>query len=310
MSISPSSASLSPKTLLVIAGPTAVGKTAISINLALQLHTSIISADSRQCYREMSIGTAKPSPSELAHVKHYFINDHSITEDLSAADYESIALTHLQEIFTTNNVAIACGGTGLYIKALCEGLDPMPPVNPAIEESTLKEYKSHGILWLQESLRTEDPDFFIRAELANPARLLRALTFKRSTGRSILEFRKGHRKIRPFRIIKTALDLPREELYNRINLRVDQMMSQGLLHELKNLYPHRHLKNLQTVGYAELFNYLDGNSSLEEAVEKIKQHTRNYAKRQLTWFRKDTEFTWFNAHNPHILEEIQALLPK
>jgi len=291
----------------VIAGPTAVGKTAIAIELAKQLGTAIISADSRQCYREMSIGTAKPSPAELQEVKHYFIDAFPVTQDLDAADYETLALTYLAEIFREHSTAVVCGGTGLYIKALCTGLDNMPDVDETIAKNLTGAYETYGLAWLQQAVMQEDPEFYAKGEIKNPARLLRALIFKRSTGLSILGFRSGTPKNRPFRIIKAGLELPRELLYDRINHRVDIMMQQGLLDEVKQLYPMKELKNLQTVGYSEIFDHLDGKYSLEEAVEKIKQSTRHYAKRQMTWFRKDKDIHWFMASDPEVVDKILAL---
>ena len=288
----------------VICGPTAVGKTAIAIALAKHLRTSIVSADSRQCYTEMSIGTAKPSPEELAEVKHYFINEFPVTESLSAADYEKLALGYLDEIFKTSGTAVVCGGTGLYLKALCEGLDEMPEADEEMSAEIIEQYKLGGMEWLREAVENEDPAFYESSESENPARLIRALIFKRSTGESILEYRTGEKKPRHFQIVKIGIELPREILYERINKRVDIMMEQGLLDEAKGLYPHKHLKNLQTVGYVELFDYLDGKYSLQEAIAKIKQHTRNYAKRQLTWFRKDQEVKWLNAGDKDIISKI------
>jgi tRNA dimethylallyltransferase len=281
------------KQLIVIAGPTAVGKTTVAIQVAKHFNTSIISADSRQCYREMSIGTAKPTVAELAAVPHYFINSHSVTDELNAGDYEQLALGYCAEIFEENNVAVVCGGTGLYIKALCEGIDDMPKTDRDIERELQKGFDEHGIAWLQNLVQQEDPEFYNIAEQQNPARLIRALAFKRTTGKSIAHFRSGIIKQRPFNIIKIALDLPRTILYERINLRVDQMMQEGLWEEAVNLYPQRALKNLQTVGYTEIFECLDGNISKEKSIELIKQHSRNYAKRQLTWFRKDDQYQWF-----------------
>lgn len=295
------------KTVYIIAGPTAVGKTGLAIQLAKSLDTSIISADSRQCYKEMSIGTAKPAASELAEVKHYFIDEFPVTEPLTAADYETLALRYLAEIFQAHDTAVICGGTGLYIKAFTEGLDNMPEVNPEIAAEVNEDYSIQGLGWLQKAVRDEDPEFYAQGEVKNPARLIRALIFKRSTGDSIIHFRTGEKKQRPFNIIKIGLELPREELYDRINKRVDIMMEEGLLEEVKKLYPLRHLKNLQTVGYAELFEHLEGKITLEEAVNKIKQNTRNYAKRQLTWFKKDKEFHWFSAGQPQLAEKILAL---
>ncbi|RYZ56451.1 MAG: tRNA (adenosine(37)-N6)-dimethylallyltransferase MiaA, partial [Sphingobacteriales bacterium] len=215
------------KTLLVIAGPTAVGKTAVAISLAKKLGTSIISADSRQCYRELTIGTAKPGQEELKAVHHYFIDAFPASEAVTAADFERLALGYLEEIFSKSDIAIACGGTGLYLKALTEGLDDMPPVDPAIVSELDAQFGEAGLLWLQEQVRTEDPLFFEQAETGNPARLLRALAFVRSTGKSITTYRTGTRKDRDFRIIKIALELPRDLLYKRINRRVDDMMKAG-----------------------------------------------------------------------------------
>lgn len=279
--------------LIVIAGPTAVGKTAVALQVAQHFGTEIISADSRQCYREMTIGTAKPTAEELHTVPHHFIDSHSITEELNAADYEKLALGYCATIFKQKNIAVVCGGTGLYIKALCEGIDEMPATDRDIEKALQAEADSKGIDWLQELLQQEDPEFYAVAEQQNPARLIRALAFKRTTGQSIVHYRSGKVKERPFRVIKIALDLPREVLYERINLRVEQMIANGLLDEVKALYPQRQLKNLQTVGYSELFDWIDGTITLEKGVELVQQHSRNYAKRQLTWFRKDKENKWF-----------------
>ncbi len=285
----------SPKTVYVIAGPTAVGKTAIAIALAKHLQTEIVSADSRQCYKEMTIGTAKPTPAELHEVKHYFIDEFPITTHVTAADYERLALGYLSKIFEKHDAAVVCGGTGLYIKALCEGLDEMPEIDEQTVQEVMEAYKMVGLSWLQKQVQAEDPAFFEKGEIKNPARLIRALTFVRSTGQSITTFRKGHKKTRPFAVKKIGLELPRDILYSRIDQRVDKMMEQGLLNEAEALYPQRHLKNLQTVGYTEIFDYMDGQYTLPEAIDKIKQHTRNYAKRQMTWFKKDKEVIWHDA---------------
>ena len=294
-------------TVYIIAGPTAVGKTSIAITLAKRLGTEIISADSRQCYKEMSIGTAKPTPDELAQVHHYFIDSHSITEHLTTADFEQLALQYLERLFKKTNTAVVCGGTGLYIKALCEGIDEMPDVDKSIKQQVQEAYEEKGIDWLQQAIEKEDPDYYKTGETQNPVRILRALTFIRSTGKSITSYQTGQKKERPFKMVKVALELPREVLYERINKRVDLMMEQGLLEEAKSLYPQKHLKNLQTVGYQELFEYMDGNCTLKEAIEKIKQHSRNYAKRQLTWFRKDKEFRWLKVDDEDIIDTILKL---
>lgn len=295
------------KTLIVVAGPTAVGKTATAIRLAQRYGAEIVSADSRQCYREMSIGTAKPTPQELDQVKHYFINSHSVEEELSAADYESLALGYCSAAFSRSGVAIACGGTGLYIKALCDGLDPMPPVDADIEAAIQEGWEKHGIDWLRESVRLEDPMFYEQGETQNPMRLMRALSFKRSVGSSILDYRTGSKKDRDFKVIKIGLELPRPFLYQRIDERVLQMMQMGLVEEVRSLNEYRGNKNLQTVGYRELFDYLDGAIPYDKAVLSIQQHTRNYAKRQMTWFKRDSAFAWFA---PDQLAPIQEYIDK
>ena len=294
-------------TVYIIAGPTAVGKTAVAISLARKLGTDIVSADSRQCYRDMSIGTAKPSADELQQVKHYFINEFPVTTALTAADYETLALQYLDKIFATHSTAVVCGGTGLYIKALCEGLDDMPATDPAIDKEVQEQYAAHGIGWLQQAVMEEDIDFYHQGEVQNPARMMRALAFVRTTGRSIVHYRTQTKKQRPFNIIKVGLELPREKLYDRINKRVDIMMAAGLLAEVTALLPYKESKNLQTVGYAELFEYLDGKCTLQEATDKIKQHSRNYAKRQMTWFKKDTDMHWLSADDERLVEKILAL---
>jgi len=292
------------KKAIIILGPTAVGKTAIAIAVAEALHTEIVSADSRQCYQGMPIGTAQPSAEERAMVEHHFIAEYPVTTHLTAADYETIALDHLANIFYAHNTAVVCGGTGLYINALCNGLDEMPEVDRDVEAAINEQYRAEGLAWLQAAVSREDPEFYAAGEQQNPARLLRALIFKRSTGESITAYRSGNKKQRDFTIIKIGLELPRDLLYACINQRVEQMMNNGLLEEVKALLPYRHLKNLQTVGYSELFEHLDGKMSLQQAVDKIKQHTRNYAKRQMTWFRKDAEIKWFNAGERNVAAKI------
>lgn len=292
------------KTLIVLAGPTAVGKTALALSLAKHFGTDIISADSRQCYQGMAIGTAQPTAEERAQVRHHFIDCFPVQQFITAADFESYALKALEEIFFRNDYAIVCGGTGLYIKALCEGLDEMPAVLPEINEQVLRQFETEGIEWLQQELIRLDPDFAQQGEMQNPVRMMRALAFRLSTGKSITEFRSGTTKTRSFRIIKLALDMPRALLYQRINERVDVMMQLGLLEEAKALFPLRKHKNLQTVGYTELFEYLDGNWPLDFAIEKIKQHSRNYAKRQMTWFKKDEQFKFFDTQEKDLLERV------
>lgn len=277
------------------------------MDVAARVGTAIISADSRQCYKSMDIGTAKPSIAERTAIDHYFVDEFPFTQNITAAGYEALALGYLDKIFTTHNTAVVCGGTGLYIKALCEGLDAMPAIDTKIDEQVNEQYKEKGIAWLQHAVKENDPLFYTQGEIQNPMRLIRALVFKLSTGESITTYRTGIKKARPFKIIKVGLELPREELNLRINKRVDVMMNEGLLDEVKQLHPYKDLKNLQTVGYSELFDYLEGNYSLEEAVLKIKQNTRHYAKRQMTWFKKEKDVIWFNANEHNLAEQILLL---
>ena len=285
---------MSNKTCIIILGPTAVGKTSLAIDLARQINTEIISADSRQCYREMNIGVAKPSPEQLSSVKHYFINSHSITDNVNAAQFESYALNAVKEIFEKHDEAIMVGGTGLYIKAFCEGLDEIPAVPPEIREGISNNYKAKGIAWLQKEVEKIDPVYYATGEIMNPQRLTRALEVKLATGKSIKEFQQRKPTARPFNIVKIGLLLSRETLTRNIEHRVDEMMNKGLLEEVKGLYPHRTLNALQTVGYKELFDHLDGNLSLHQAVDLIKSNTRQYAKRQMTWFRRDGSIRWIS----------------
>lgn len=282
-------------TVIIICGPTAVGKTDFAFQLAGVLGTEIISADSRQCYKELNIGVAKPSLQQMIIVPHYFVNSHSIEDDVNAAVFEDYALKATEEIFSKHSIAVMVGGTGLYIKAFCEGLDEIPVVQPAVREKIAQDYKAYGINYLQKRLMHEDPEFWQLAEQQNPQRLMRALEVLLSTGRSIISFRKGSKAQRPFNIIKVGLELPRKELYTRINKRVDEMINHGLVEEVSELFQHRHLNALQTVGYQELFEYFEQKLSAEEAIEKIKQNTRHYAKRQITWFKKDPLIQWHNA---------------
>lgn len=291
----------------MIAGPTASGKTAVAIALAKRLGTEIVSADSRQCYKGMAIGTAQPTPEELAQVRHYFVNEYPVTKALTAADYEELALGYIEDIFSRHDTAVVCGGTGLYIKALCEGLDPMPETDATIVQQTEEVFRQQGMAWLQHAVATEDPEYYAKGEIHNPARMLRALSFVRSTGKSIVHYRTNNVKQRPFEIVKVALDVPRAALYERINERVDKMIADGLEDEVRQLLSHKQLKNLQTVGYAELFDYIDGKCTWEEAVDKIKQHTRNYAKRQITWFKKDKGFVWIDPNANSLTDEILQL---
>jgi tRNA dimethylallyltransferase len=272
--------------LIVVAGPTASGKTNVAIQLAQYFQTSILSADSRQCYRELNIGVAKPSPAELDAANHYFIDSHSIHQPMDAAAYAEYGLSILKELFREKNIAIAVGGTGLYVKALCEGVDDIPKVPPNIREEVISLYQTRGIEGLQEKLKEVDPQYFADGEINNPQRVMRALEVIIGTGKSIRSFQLGQVKARNFRVLYFGLDVEREKLYQQINQRVDEMMKCGLLKEAESLLPFRHLNALQTVGYTELFDYFDGKTSLDQAIELIKIHTRQYAKRQVTWFKK------------------------
>ncbi|MGN6604646.1 MAG: tRNA (adenosine(37)-N6)-dimethylallyltransferase MiaA [Ginsengibacter sp.] len=277
---------MNKKTCIIIAGPTAVGKTSYGIEIAQKYHTQIISADSRQCFKELNIGVAKPSEEQLQKVKHYFINSHSIHEEVNARVFEEYALETIQKIFEENDTAIMVGGTGLYIKAFMEGLDEIPEVNENLREEINNSYRKKGLEWLQNEIKKNDPVFFEKGEMQNPQRMLRALKVKLSTGKSILDFQKKEKAKRNFEIKVHLLELPREKLYQHINLRVDQMMESGLLKEAESLYPFKKLNALQTVGYKELFDYFDGKISYEKAVDEVKKNTRHYAKRQMTWFSK------------------------
>lgn len=286
------------KTVIIICGPTAVGKTSVAIALAQHFNTEIISADSRQCFKELNIGVARPSAEELAAVKHHFIASHSIQEEVTAATFEQYALQKTKELFAQHDVVVMVGGTGLYIKAFCEGLDKIPELKPEVRSQIVEKYEQHGLLWLQDEVRKKDPAFYAAGEIQNPQRMMRALEVMEATGQSILSFRKGERTKRDFNIIKIGLELPREELVRNINARVDAMMEAGLLDEVKGLSVCKNLNALQTVGYAELFDYLEKRITLPEAIERIKTATRQYAKRQMTWFRKDENINWFAPVQP------------
>jgi tRNA dimethylallyltransferase len=295
-------------TVFIICGPTAVGKTAFAIALAEHLQTEIISADSRQCFSELGIAVAKPSLEELKRIPHHFIDSHSISEELNAGKYEQYALQTVDTILEHHHTAVMVGGTGLYIKAFCEGMDSMPAIDPIVRENMMQEYASKGMSWLQEEVSKKDPQFWQVAEQENPQRLMRALEMILTTGISITEFRKAEKKVRPFNIIKIGLELPREILNQRINHRVDHMVNNGLLKEAEQLFPFQNNNALQTVGYQELFEYLEGKISLDKAIELIKQHTRQYAKRQMTWFKKDPEINWFDAATIEV-EKIKNFIP-
>ena len=280
------------KSLIVIAGPTASGKTAYSIELAKKLNTVILSADSRQFYKEMSIGTAAPTEEELSQAKHYFVHHISIEDKYDVGDYERDAIQLLDELFKIHNCVIMTGGSGLFIDAVCNGIDAMPDIQPEIREKVQRCYDEGGLKALQDEVQRLDPEYYALVDQQNPRRLQRALEVCYQTGQTFTSFRSGNAVQRDFDIKKYALLWDRQALIDRIDRRVDMMMKQGLLEEAKALFPKKHLNALNTVGYKELFAYFEGQCTLEEAVEQIKIHTRQYAKRQMTWLRKDTSYQW------------------
>ncbi|MEI6585434.1 MAG: tRNA (adenosine(37)-N6)-dimethylallyltransferase MiaA [Sediminibacterium sp.] len=298
---------LAQNTILVICGPTAVGKTVVAIALAKALHTEIISADSRQCFKELGIAVAKPTKEELLEIPHHFIDSHSIHQELNAGIFETFALEKGNEIFKKQPIAVMVGGTGLYIKSFCEGMDDMPSIDPAIRQNIIELYAQNGLNWLQESVQKNDPVFWQIAEQNNPQRLMRALEIWQATGKSIIEFRTANKKQRPFRIIKIGLEMPRDLLNERINQRIDLMVEAGLVQEALALFPHCQNNALQTVGYQELFEYFNKKISLEKAIEQIKINTRHYAKRQMTWFKKDSSIHWFDATNASVEKMLELL---
>jgi len=295
------------KSLIVIVGPTAVGKTSVAIELAKQFNTEIVSADSRQFYKEISIGTAKPSDEELLEVKHHFINSHSIQEVYSAGAFERDALSVLEEIFSRKDKAIAIGGSGLFIKALTEGLDILPTPEAGVREKWNNKLEECGISHLQEALQKIDPAYYKEVDKNNPQRLVRALEVYETTGVPFSEFRINKKNKRPFQIIPIALNMDRALLYERINSRVDLMMQEGLLKEVESVHLYKDIPALKTVGYQEIFEYLEGQIDLATAVDKIKQNTRRYAKRQITWFKKMDGVEFFHPENmQEILKHIKG----
>jgi len=304
-------ASAKNKTVVIVLGPTAAGKTAVAIELAKEFKTDIISADSRQCFKELNIGVARPSEKELEMARHYFIASHSIHDTINAGSFEQYALQTVNEIFEANNVAIMVGGTGLYIRAFCEGMDEIPDVPAEIRRSVILNYEKNGLEWLQRETQKKDPLFYEAGEIQNPQRLMRALEVAEATGQSILEFRKGNKADRNFNIVKIGLELPKADLHRNINARVDKMIGMGLVEEVKNLLPYKNLNALQTVGYTEIFDYLDGKFALKDAIEFIKTNTRQYAKRQMTWFKKDKNINWVDASSidfPILIKLISSTL--
>ena len=282
------------KSLVVLLGPTAVGKTELSLELAEMMRTDIISADSRQIYADLKIGTAAPTPEQLACVKHHFIGTLQLADYYSAAQYADEVLSLLDKLFLTHENVLMTGGSMMYIDAVCQGIDDIPTVDEETREMMWKKYEEVGLEGLQRELRLLDPEYYAVVDLKNYKRLIHALEICYMTGKTFTSFRQRKKADRPFNIIKIGLNRERPELFERINLRVDQMMSDGMLEEARQVYPYRQLNSLNTVGYKELFKYLDGEWTLNEAVEKIKRNTRVYAKKQLTWFKKDTSIHWFH----------------
>lgn len=298
-------------TLITIVGPTAVGKTEMAVRVARHFGTEVASADSRQIFKEMNIGTAKPSLAEMHGVRHHFVDEVSVSEDYSAGRFEQEAMQRLNEIFTKHDLCVLCGGSGLYVKAITEGLNDMPVVDEATRAQLNHEYQEHGILPLQEELKAADPLYYSTMDVNNPQRLIRALEVYRSIGIPFSEMRTGESKSRDFNVIKIGLDLPRNELYARIDARVDRMINAGLLEEVRELHHLRHFNSLQTVGYQEIFTFLDDKIDWDEAVRLIKRNSRRFAKRQLTWFRKDSDIAWFHpSHAEEIIKFLELRIRK
>ncbi len=294
------------KYLVTVAGPTAVGKTALSIRLARDLGTEIISADSRQFFRELSIGTAKPTPEELMQAKHHFVDSHSISEVYSAGDFERDALLLLDDLFQKHDIVVMTGGSGFYVKAVLEGLDDLPAPLPGLRESLMQKLNDNGLPSLQEEIRRIDPGFAATTEIANPQRVVRALEVFHTSGTPISQLKIKNTRSRPFRAVNVALDRDRAELYQRIDQRMETMLQEGLVEEAKSVIAYRDHHALKTVGYREVYSYLDGEYDEKEMVRLLKQNSRRYAKRQLTWFRHQGNFEWFHPEEyGRILEYVR-----
>jgi tRNA dimethylallyltransferase len=296
------------KTLVVLTGPTGVGKTELSLCIAKALGSPILSCDSRQIFREMSIGTAAPTPEQLKRVQHYFIATKSILEPFSAAKYEMEALSLLNTLFDSHEAVLMTGGSMMYIDAVCKGIDDMPDVDPVIRQELAAQFQASGLEPILEELQRLDPVYFEQVDRQNHKRVIHGLELCRMTGLPFSSFRKDTVKDRPFRIIKVCLNRDRQELYNRIDARVDEMMLMGLEKEARSLYPNRSLNALNTVGYKEMFDYFDGTMTLAQAVTALKFNTHKYARKQLTWFRRDSDYHWFHPEEPDILQKLLYLL--
>lgn len=287
------------KTLVLIIGPTGVGKTELSLRVAEHFGCPIVNCDSRQVFRDIHIGTATPTAEEQSRVKHYFVATRDLEEDYNAGQFERDALTLLDELFRSHEVVVMTGGSMLYADAVCNGLDDLPAVPETIRAEVQRNYETKGLEWLQVEVQRLDPNYWDEVDKQNPARLAHCVELCLTTGKPYSSLRTKSRKERPFRILKIGLERPREELYDRINRRVLQMIEDGLVEEARKVYPKRALNSLQTVGYRELFAYFDGEYDLNRAIELIQQNTRHYAKRQMTWFRRDTEIHWLNADDDY-----------
>ncbi|MGB4341781.1 MAG: tRNA (adenosine(37)-N6)-dimethylallyltransferase MiaA [Dysgonamonadaceae bacterium] len=294
-------------TLLVLLGPTGVGKTVGSIRIAEKLSSPILSADSRQLYKGMPIGTAAPTPDQLSRAKHYFVGILSPEEYYSASRYEEEAITLIEKLHKKHPVVVMVGGSMLYIDAVCRGIDEMPTIDDELRKDLQQLYRKEGLDPIRQQLKLLDPVFYRQVDLKNPKRVIHALEVCLMTGKPYSSLRTNLRKKRPFRIVKIGFTRERQELYDRINARVDDMIDNGLIEEAQRLYPLRHLNSLNTVGYKELFDYFDGKYDLNTAIEKIKQHSRNYARKQLSWFKRDKEIHWINLSDEKIDVEAQIM---
>ena len=296
-----------PRTLIVLIGPTGVGKTELSLSIAKSFHTCIVSADSRQLYADLKIGTAAPTPDQLARVPHHFVGILQLTDYYSAAQYEAEVMAKLEELFKENDVVVLTGGSMMYVDAICKGIDDIPTVDKETRELMLQRYEEEGLEQLCKELKLLDPEYYNIVDLKNPKRVIHALEICYMTGKTYTSFRTRSTKERPFRIIKIGLTREREELYDRINRRVDIMMQDGLLEEARHVYAYKHLNSLNTVGYKEMFKYLDGEWTLDFAIEKIKQNSRIYSRKQMTWFKRDTEIAWFHPdQQEEIMQHIES----
>lgn len=291
------------KRLVVLLGPTGVGKTELSLTLAEHLHSPILSADSRQLYADLQIGTAAPTPQQLARVQHYFVKTLHLTDYYSAAQYEADVIHQMELLYKDHDTLLLTGGSMMYIDAVCKGIDDIPTVDEATRQTLMDDYQRLGLEALQQELLQRDPEHYQVVDLQNHKRVIHALEICRMTGKTYTSFRKSQVKQRPFQIIYVGLNRPREELFDRINARVDQMMAEGLLDEVKRVLPYRHENSLNTVGYKEMFTYLDGGFTLQEATDRMKKNTRVYAKKQLTWFKKNDKIRWFHPDEKEAIFE-------